>query len=144
MKYPVNRTCHKLRTKIYEIIQNFKGDLTSFCENFLNLTLRLPQYSRKSFFFFFFPVRSLWKTQQCVIYVHYFIKAVVKWSEKSVIWIFYGNCLPDGPYSVRFYLSVWGMACMYQSKIRFFHKKRSNLLEKNIDFILFLFFCEKK
>ena len=28
------------------------------------------------------------------------------------IWIFYGNCLPDGPNSVRFHLTVWDMACM--------------------------------
>ena len=28
------------------------------------------------------------------------------------IWIFYGKCLPDGPNSVRFYLTVWDMACM--------------------------------
>ena len=28
------------------------------------------------------------------------------------ILIFYGNCLPDGPNSVRFYLTVSDMACM--------------------------------
>ena len=47
-------TCHKLWTKICEIRQNFKGDLTKFCEIFLNITLELPQYSLKSSFFFFF------------------------------------------------------------------------------------------
>ena len=45
-------TCHKLWTKICEIRQNFKGDTTKFCEIFLNITLELPQYSLKSFFFF--------------------------------------------------------------------------------------------
>ena len=30
------------------------------------------------------------------------------------IWILYGNCLRDGPNSVRFYLTVWDMACMDQ------------------------------
>ena len=48
-------TCHKLWTKICEIRQKFKGDLTKFCEIFLNITLELPQYSLKSFF----HVRSL-------------------------------------------------------------------------------------
>ena len=28
------------------------------------------------------------------------------------IWTLHGNCLPDGPNSVRFYLTVWDMACM--------------------------------
>ena len=49
-------TCHKLWTKICEIRQNVKEDLTKFCEIFLNITLGLPQYSLKSFFFY---VRSL-------------------------------------------------------------------------------------
>ena len=31
------------------------------------------------------------------------------------IWFFYGNCLPDGPNSMRFYLTVWDMACMHAS-----------------------------
>ena len=102
-------TCHKLCTKISEIRQNFKGDLTKFCEIFLNITLELPQYSLKSSFF---HVRSLWKPWLCVIYVYFFIKSVIKWSENSEIRIFYGNCLPDGPHSVRFYLTVWDTACM--------------------------------
>ena len=45
-------TCHKLWTKICEIRQNFKGDLTKFCEIFLNITLEFPQYSLKCLFFF--------------------------------------------------------------------------------------------
>ena len=44
-----NHTCHKLWIKICEIRQNFKGDLTKFCEIFLNITLKLSQYSLKSF-----------------------------------------------------------------------------------------------
>ena len=43
--------CHKLWTKISKIRQNFKGNLTSFCEIFLNITLELPQYSLKPFLF---------------------------------------------------------------------------------------------
>ena len=79
-----HKTIHvMLWTKICEIRQNFKGDLTKFCEIFLNSTLELPQYCLKSFFFFFFfHVRSLCKPQQCVIYVNFFIKSVVKWSAK--------------------------------------------------------------
>ena len=39
---------------------------------------------------------------------------VVKWSENSVRFVkSYGNWLPDGPNSVRFYLTVCDMACMY-------------------------------
>ena len=49
---PVTHTCHKLWTKICEIRQNFKGDLTKFCEIFLNITLEFPQYSLKSLFSF--------------------------------------------------------------------------------------------
>ena len=74
---------NKLWTKICEMSQNFKWDLTKFCEIFLNITLGLPQYSLKSFFF---HDRSLWKPQQCVIYlyVYFLIKPVVKWSGNSV------------------------------------------------------------
>ena len=35
-------TCHKLWTKICEIRQNFKGDLTKICKIFVNITLELP------------------------------------------------------------------------------------------------------
>ena len=39
---------------------------------------------------------------------------VVRWSENSVRFKkSYGNWLPDGPNSVRFYLTVCDMACMY-------------------------------
>ena len=45
-----------------------------------------------------------------MIYVYFFIKSVVKWSENCEIRIFYGKSLVDGPNSVRFYLSVrYGM-----------------------------------
>ena len=43
-------TCHKLWTRICEIMQNFTGDLTKICEIFLKITLELPQYSLNSFF----------------------------------------------------------------------------------------------
>ena len=50
-----------------------------------------------------------------MIYVHFSIKSVVNWSENSVRFeFFYGNCLLDEPNSVRFYLTVRNMACMYR------------------------------
>ena len=78
-----------LWTKFCETRQNFKGDLTKFCETFLNITLELPQYSLKSFSFFFFQVRGMWKPQQCAIFIYFFIKSVVKWSEMSVRFEFF-------------------------------------------------------
>ena len=40
-----------------------------------------------------------------MIYVYFFIRCVVRWSENSVRFIkSYGNWLPDGPNSVRFYI----------------------------------------
>ena len=65
-------TCSKLWTKICKIRQNFKGDLTKFCE-----------------IFFFFSCKGLRKPQQCVIYVYFFINSVVKWSENSVRFEFF-------------------------------------------------------
>ena len=46
----------------------------------------------------------------CLILHKICCKMVWKFCE---IRIFYGNCLPDGPNSVRFYLTVWDMACMH-------------------------------
>ena len=48
-------TCYKLWTKICETRDNVNGDLTKFCEIFLNITLELPKYSLK----YFFQVRNL-------------------------------------------------------------------------------------
>ena len=76
--------------KICEIRQNFKESLTKFCEIFLNITLELPHCSLKSFFY----VRSLWKPQLCVIYVYFFIKYIVKWSENSLRFEFLWELLP--------------------------------------------------
>ena len=106
-------TCHKLWTKICEIRQNFKGDLTKFCEIFLNITLELPRYSLKSLFSF----KKLVKTTTVHDYVYFFIKICCKMVWKFCeIWNFYGNFLPEGPNSVRFYLTVWDMACMLMVK----------------------------
>ena len=83
-----------------EIPQNFKGDLIKFCEIFTKITLELPQNSQKPLF----KCKKLVITQQSVIYVYFFIKCVVKWSENSVRFEkSYGNWLPDGLNSVRFY-----------------------------------------
>ena len=61
------------------------GDLIKFCEIFTEITLTL----------------------QSVIYVNFFIKCAVRWSENSVRFEkSYGNMLPDGPNSVRFHLTV--------------------------------------
>ena len=59
----------------------------------------------------FFHVRSLWKPQQCVIYVYFFIKFVIKWSENSVRFEFLmGIAFQMDQNFVRFYLSVrYGM-----------------------------------
>ena len=79
-----SHTCHKLWTKICEIRQKFMGDLTKFCEIFLNITLELPQYNLKSFF--------MWESgenpQQCVINIYFFIKSFLKWTENSVRFVF--------------------------------------------------------
>ena len=50
MKLKYMHTCHKLWTKICETRQNFKGDLTKFCEIFLNIT-GASQIQSKVFFF---------------------------------------------------------------------------------------------
>ena len=48
-----------------------------------------------------------------MIYVYFFITYVVRWSENLVGFEkSYGYWLPDGPNSVRFYLTVRDMACM--------------------------------
>ena len=101
-------TCHKRWTKICEVRQNFKGDLTKFCEIFLNITLQLPKYSL-SFFSCKKPVKTWAVCDLCLILYKICCKMVWKFCE---IWIFYGNGLPDGSYSMRFYLTVWDMACM--------------------------------
>ena len=101
--------CHKLWTKISEIKQNVMEDLTKFCDIFLNITLGLPQYSLKSLF----PCKKLVKTTTvcdlCLFLYKICCKMVWKFYD---IYIFYGNCLPGGQNSVRFYLTVWDMACM--------------------------------
>ena len=74
-------TCHKLWTKICEIRQNFTGDLTKFCEIFFNITLELPQYTLKSFFS---CIQKLVKARTVLIYVYFFKKYFVNWSENSV------------------------------------------------------------
>ena len=52
-----------------------------------------------------------------MIYIYFFIKCVVRGSENSVRFEnLMGNWLPDGPNSVRFYLTVWDMACMQSSE----------------------------
>ena len=69
----LSHTCHKLWTKICEIRQNFMGDLTKFCEIFLNITCELPRYSLKPFL----SCKKLVKTSKCVICVYFIIKSVV-------------------------------------------------------------------
>ena len=136
-------TCHKLWTKVCEIRQNFKRDLTKFCEVFLNNTLGLPQYCLKSFFFFFFSCKKLVKPRTVCdlwLFVHkIWCKMVWKFCE---IWILYGNCLLDGPNSVRFYLTVWGMACMGISRI--FSTITFITLLGLTCFIIYIFFFSEK
>ena len=98
-------TCHNLWTKISDWRQNFKGDLTKLCEIFLNITLELPQYS-----LFFVCVRNLWKPQQCLINIYFFIKSVVKWSENSVRYEFLWKLPPR-----------WAKFCEISSQCEIWH-----------------------
>ena len=88
-------TCHKLWTKICEIRQNFKGDLTKFCEIFLNITLELPQYSLNSFFFFSCKkvVKTTTVCDLCLFLHKIYCKIVWKFCE---IWIFMGIAFQMG------------------------------------------------
>ena len=99
----LSHTCHKLCTEICEIRQIFKGDVIKFCEIFIKIILELPKIVKS----LYLNARNLGLTQQSVIYVYFFIKCVVTWSKNSVRFEkSSGNWLPDGPNSVRFYLTV--------------------------------------
>ena len=90
----IDHTCHKLWTKICEIRQNFKEDLTKFCETFLNITLELPKYSlRKKL------VKTTTMCDLCLFLHKICFNMVWKFCE---IWKFYGICLSDGTNSMRF------------------------------------------
>ena len=104
-------TCHKLWTKSCEMRQNFKGDLTKFCEIFLNITLKLPQYSLSLCFSCKKLVKTTTVCDLCLFLHKICCKMVWKFCE---IWNLYGNWFPDWTNSVRFYLTVWDMACMDQ------------------------------
>ena len=104
-----NHTCHKLWIKICVIRQIFKGDLIKFCEIFTKITLELPQNSQKPVFKCKKLVINTTKCDLCLFLQKMCCKMVWKFCE---IWESYGNWLPDGPNSVRFYLAVWDMACM--------------------------------
>ena len=56
---------------------------------------------------------------------------IVKSLYLNVRCLWYGNLLPDGPNSVRFYLTVWGMACMM-----FWH----NLLPSQMSRVIQIYF----
>ena len=125
-------TCHKLWTKICEIRQIFKGDLIKFCEIFTKVTLELPQNSQKPVFKCKKLVINTTKCDLCLFLQKMCCKMVWKFCE---IWKSYGNWLPDGPNSVRFYLTVWAMACMFWkggANLRVFTKGGAN--PENSDF----------
>ena len=105
----VLHTCRKLWTEICEIRQIFKGDLIKFCGIFIKITLHLPQYSQKPLFKWKKLVINPTRCDLCLFLHKMCCKMVWKFCEieKS-----YGNWLSDGPNSVRFYLTVWDMACM--------------------------------
>ena len=85
-----------LWTEICEIRQIFKGDLIKFSESFTKITWSSPKI-----------VKSLFFKTQSVIYIYFLIKCVVRWSENSVRFEkSYWNWPPNGPNSVRFYLTV--------------------------------------
>ena len=105
-------TCHKLWTKICEIRTNFKGDLTKFCEIFLNIKASLrtsPNIVKSLYSSCKKLVKPTTVCDLCLFLHNICSKMVWKFCE---IPIFYGNCLLDGPNSLRFYLTVWDMACM--------------------------------
>ena len=123
----VMHTCHKLWTKICEIRQNFKWDLTKFCEIFLNITLELPHYSLK----FSFSCKKLVKTTKmwdlCLFLHKISCKMVWKFCE---IWTFYGNCLfrlakfcDILSHSVRYgmygHALGWGYMSMFKFTLKF-------------------------
>ena len=93
---------------------------------FTKISLELPQNSQKPLFK---CKKLVINTTECCIY--FFIKCGVRWFENSVRFgKSYGNWLPDGPNSVRFYLTsvrfyltsvrfyltVWDIACMVRSQ----------------------------
>ena len=69
------------------------------------------------------------------MYVYFFIKCVVRWSENSVRFEkFYGNWLPDGLNSVRFYLTVLDFISQCEIwHVRYLdiEKKDSRILKQN-------------
>ena len=110
-------TYHKLWTEICEIRQNFKWDLIKFCEIFIKITLELSKSSQKPVFVCKKLVINTIKCGLCLFLHKMCCKMVWKFCE---IWKSYGNWLLDGPNSVRFYLTVWDMACMKLLKIENF------------------------
>ena len=98
--------------------QIFKWDLIKFCEIVTKVTLKLPQNSQKF-------VINITKCDVCLFLHKICWKMVWKFCE---IWKSYGNWLPDGPNSVRFYLTVWDTACMDPGLTLTYFMARSNLV----------------
>ena len=99
----------KLWTEICETRQIFKWDLIKFCEIFTKITLKLPQNSQKPLLQCMMFVINTTKCDVCLFLHKMCCKIVWKFCQ---IWKSYGNWLPDVPNSVKFYLTVWDMACM--------------------------------
>ena len=145
MQWPIihAHTCHKLWTEICEMRQIYKWDLIKFCEIFTKITLKLPQNSQKPVLLCMKFVINTTKCDVCLNTTKYDVclclhkmcfKMVWKFCE---IWTFYGNWLPDGPNSVRFYLTVWDMACMHAAQ--FCHTSMQNrFCSQNLLLVFFL------
>ena len=102
-------TCHKLWAEICEIRQNYKWDLIKFCETFTKIAFKLPKCILLPLFSF---NKLLTDIIKCNLYF-LFIKSLKNLSRNSVRFEnSSGNQLSDRLNSVRFYLTVWGMACM--------------------------------
>ena len=110
-------TWHRLWTKICEMRQNFKWDLIKFCETFTKIAFKLPKGILKPLSSFNKPLIDT----KSVIYVYFFITSLINLSGNYVRFEnSSGNWLSEGLKSVRFYLTVWDMACMVIIQWSFF------------------------
>ena len=108
----------------------FKRDLIKFCEIFTKITLECPQNSQMPLFKCKKLVIKITKCDVCQFLHKICCKMVWQFCE---IWKSYWNCLLEGSNSVRFYLTVWDMACMEVRRRNFPHlAMKAVLVEKPI------------
>ena len=103
--YRAVRPQHKKKS----VRQIFKGDLIKFCENFANFNLDLPQNSQSPLFKCKKLVINTTKCDLCLFLHKMCCKMVWKFCE---IWKILWELTSRWANSVRFYLTVWDIACM--------------------------------